>query len=66
MRLLQEAALDEALNAQLKKVQDAIAKMEGIIGQMQAPGSMTKPTRTQLAQLRYAAEDLKQLHEKAQ
>lgn len=66
MRLVQEAALDDAFNTQLKKVQDAIDKLGDIVEKMQEPGSMTKPTRTQQAQLRYAAEDLQRLHEKAQ
>lgn len=66
MKMLQEASLDEAFNAQMKKVQDAIDKLGDIVGKMQADGSMTKLTKTQQMQLRYAAEDFKKLHEKAQ
>ena len=66
MKMLQEASLDEAFNTQMKKVQDAIDKLNGIVDKMQADGSMNKLTRTQLMQLRYAAEDFKKLQEKAQ
>lgn len=65
-KLIQEAQLDDRFNAQLKKVQGAIDALHLIIDQMKEPGSMTKPTATQRMQLRYAAEDLKKLHEKSQ
>ncbi len=65
-RLIQEAELDDRFNTQMKKVQDAISRLGEIIDQMTAPASMHKPTGTQRMQLRYAAEDLKRLHEKSQ
>ncbi len=65
-KLIQEATLDDAFNAQMKKVQDAVRKLDDVIDEMKKPGSMTKPTKTQLMQLRYAAEDLKRLHGKAE
>ncbi len=66
MKMLQEASLDEAFNTQMKKVQDAVDKLNGIIEKMQAEGSTTTLTRIQQAQLRFAAEDFKKLLEKAQ
>lgn len=65
-RLIQEAELDDRFSTQLKKVQNAISQLDDILDAMQAPGSMQKPTATQRMQLRYAAEDLKRLHEKSQ
>jgi hypothetical protein len=62
-KLLKEAELDDRFNIQMNKIQDAIGKLEDIIAEMQKPGSMNKPVRSQLAALRIAAEDLKSLHE---
>ena len=65
MKMLQEASLDDAFSTQMKKMQDAMDKLVDIVDKMKAPGSMTKPTRLQVAQLRYAAEDAAKLHERA-
>lgn len=65
-KLIQEADVDERFNTQMKKVQDAISKLSDIVSDMKKPGSMTKPTATQRMQVRYAAEDLKALHERMQ
>lgn len=65
-KLLKEAALDDKFNVQMKKVQDAIPKLNDILDEMKQPSSMTRPVSSQLMALRYAAEDLKKLWEKAQ
>jgi hypothetical protein len=62
-KLLKEAELDDRFNIRMNKIQDAISKLEGIIAEMQKPGSMNKPVRSQLGALRLAAEDLKRLYE---
>jgi Skp family chaperone for outer membrane proteins len=61
-KLIQEAALDDRFNAQMKKIQDALDRLNDIVAEMQKPGSMTKPTATQQMQVKYAAQDLKELH----
>jgi len=64
-KLIQEAALDDAFNVQMKKIQDAVSKLDGIIDQMQAPGSMHHLVQTQRMALRHGAEDLQRLLLKA-
>jgi len=61
-KLLKEAELDDRFNVQMKKIQDAVSKLEGVIADMQKPGSMNRPVSSQLSALRFAAEDLKRLH----
>lgn len=63
-RLIQEAELDDRFNAQMKKVQDAIGKLNDIVDDMKKPGSMTKPVASQKTQVRLAADDLKRLWER--
>lgn len=65
-RLLQEATLDEKFNNEMRKIQGAIDNLQVILDQMKDPSAMSKPTPIQRMQLRYAAEDLKKLHEKSQ
>lgn len=60
-KLIQEAALDDRFNTQMKKIQDGIDKLGDVLKEMTGPGSMHKPTATQRAQLRYAKEDLEKL-----
>lgn len=65
-RLIQEADADDRFNSQLKKVQSAILVLDELIAEMKRPGSLKQPTRTQVTQLKHAAEDLKKLYDKAQ
>ena len=65
-KLLKEAALDDRFNTQLKKIQDAIDKLTDVVTDMKKPGSNSAPTATQKMQLKYAAEDLKSLLDRAQ
>jgi len=64
-KLLKEAAIDDQFNAQMKKAQDAIGKLQDIVKTMKDGGAMTKMTSTQKMQLRHAAEDFKKLHDAA-
>lgn len=66
MNLIQEAEIDDQFRAQVGKIQDAISKLNDIVGKMNGEGSMHKVTATQRMQLRYAAENLKKLHERSQ
>jgi hypothetical protein len=65
-KLIKEAEADDRFNTQMKKVQDAVSKLDDLIGSMQGAGSMTKMTSTQKIQLKYVAEDFKRLWEKSQ
>lgn len=60
-KLLKEAALDDKFNVQMAKIQDAISKLNDLVGQMTG---MTKPVASQKLAVRHAAEDLKALLEK--
>jgi hypothetical protein len=60
-KLLKEAALDDKFNVQMGKIQDAISKLNDLVGQMTG---MTKPVASQKLAVRHAAEDLKALLEK--
>ena len=64
-KLLKEAAIDDRFNVQMKKVQDAVSKLNDILADSKAPGSMTKLVATQKMMLRHAAEDFKRLHDAA-
>lgn len=66
MSLIKEATIDDQFRQQVGKIQDAISKLNDIVGKMNGEGSMHKVTATQRMQLRYMAEDLKKLHEKSQ
>jgi hypothetical protein len=61
MKLIQEAALDDKFNTQLGKIQDAISKLNDIVVTMTAPGSQSKPVRSQAFAVKVIADDLKDL-----
>ena len=65
-KLIQEADLDDRFNTQMRKVQDAIHQLLGIVDQMTAKGSMTKPVPSQKMALKHAAEDFKSMWERTQ
>jgi len=58
MKLIQEAALDDQFNTQLGKIQEAVSKLNHIVATMTAPGSSTKPVKSQGNALRQVARDL--------
>ena len=64
-KLLQEAELDDRFNVQMKKVQDAIGKLDDILDAMLKGGSMTKVVKSQQNQLQYAADDFERLFNKS-
>lgn len=64
MKLIQEAALDDKFNVQMKKVQDVVDKLNAIIDESRKD-RMSYLTSSQKMQLRIAADDFRKLYEKS-
>ena len=64
--MIKEAEAKSQFDVQIGRIQDAIAKLDGIVTKMVDLGPAGKPTTTQRMALRYAAEDIDKLHKKAQ
>lgn len=61
MSLLQEAALDDQFNNEMKKIQGALDKLRHIISEMSGPSSVSKPLKSQASHLFQASRDLNDL-----